>query len=142
MINKKVQFNFPENIPKRCLMFTLCSNCIKPTLKLLPFKQLWKCSKVVGNTFGHFQVMFRSLWKIVKDLQRLHAGMFCEIPVMTRRTQKEVSCLWLRKTWQIKSYLWCYEEILWGVLLASCLHYKFKYSPLIIGVHTLKNPTH
>lgn len=33
MINKKVQFNFPENIPKRCLMFTLCPNCIKPTLK-------------------------------------------------------------------------------------------------------------
>ena len=32
-------------------MFTLCPNCIKPTLKLSPFKQLWKCSKVVGNTF-------------------------------------------------------------------------------------------
>lgn len=130
MINKKVQFNFPENIPKRCLMFTLCPNCIKPTLK--------------GRRehLRTFPVMFRSLWKIVKDLQKLHAGMFCEIPVMTRRTQKEVSCLWLRKRWQIKSYLWCYEEILWGILLASCLHYKFKYSPLIIGVHTLKNPTH
>ena len=59
MINKKVQLNFPANIPKRCLMLTLCPNCIKPTIKLSPFKQLWKCSEV------------GSVWKIVKNLQRL-----------------------------------------------------------------------
>ena len=72
-------------------MLTLCPNCIKPTLKLSSFKQLWKCSKVVrtpSDISGNVQ-------KCSKNCQKSSeaAGMFCEIPVTTRRTQKEVSCL-------------------------------------------------
>ena len=75
----KIRFNFHKNIPKRRLMLT---QLVQNTLKLLPFKWLWRCSNVVGTSSDVLGKVQNSSENGRKSSEV--TGTFSEIPVMTR----------------------------------------------------------
>ena len=89
MINNENSIQLPQKHSKRRLMLT---QLVQNTLKLLPFKWLWRCSNVVGTSSDVF-VFFRKWSEIFVS----HRDVFGN----PSHDKTKSSRVWLRKSWLV-----------------------------------------